>query len=642
MAAEDYMEAEKRGQSAYRASGHKYLPALDEICDRSMIEKEESIGVTDIPLYLIVGTAHRGRTEAFADNFMPLLPMDTEFGAKWVTLSISHEEEGIHDPIKVIEYLHQYYVIEGNKRVSVMKYFGAYSIRADVTLYVPKMSDDPQVKIDLAYIPFYRATHVAEIWFSHPESFEVLMKLVGVTPGEEYPMEKRTDLVSSFMRFRDAFLAHGGAKFGYPVGDAYLRFIHIQNYNEVIHYSPSDMDKYVVRYWGEFELLGQSDEKSADVKLSPDASKPRSLLSFLIPGGTSVKALKVGFVYERNPEVSQWAYAHELGRKYLEEVFGEDLVTMVKCDVKAGETDESAIDELISSGCNLIFVTNAAMILACVKEAVLHPDVKILCNSLDISYNNVRTYSARLYEGKFLSGIIAGALTQTGKIGYVANTPIAGTFADINAFAMGTAAVNPAAKIYLSWSGLKEDDYYEDLYNEGCDLISTHEMVIPNSTKRRFGLFKRGHNDEPVYLAMTLFHWGIFYEKMIESIVSGSWKKDDDVKALNYWWGMSAGVVEFFMSNQIPEPTRRIVNYFESGIKTKEFQPFTGHLIRQDGTDANPETKELSYEQIVGMDYLLQNVIGDIPGVKQLDDDARQLVAAQGVIDKEGILLKSE
>jgi hypothetical protein len=96
------------------------------------------------------------------------------------------------------------------------------------------------------------------------------------------------------------------------------------------------------------------------------------------------------------------------------------------------------------------------------------------------------------------------------------------------------------------------------------------------------------------------------------------------------------------MSGQIPEPTARLVNYFEKGIKNKEFQPFTGHLIRQDGTDANPETKELGYEQIVGMDYLLQNVIGTIPRVKQLDDDAKQLVAAQGVIDKEGILLKSE
>ncbi|MGI5988824.1 MAG: BMP family ABC transporter substrate-binding protein [Lachnospiraceae bacterium] len=642
MAAEDYQSALKLGQSAYRTSGHKYLPALDEICERSVIEKEDRIGVVDIPLYLIVGTAHRGRTEAFASNFMPLLPQDTEFGAKWIALSISHEEEGIHDPIKVIEYLHKYYVIEGNKRVSVMKYYGAYSIRADVTIYVPKPSDDPQVKIERAYLPFYHSTLIPEIWFSKPENYETLMKLVGITPGEEYPNDKRTDLSSTFMRFKEVFLAHGGSKFKYPVGDAFLRFIHIQNYEEVIHYSPADMDKYVVRYWGEFELLDQNSEESADVKLAPDEKKSRSLLSFLIPGGTSVKALKVGFVYERNPEVSQWAYAHELGRKYLEEVFGDDLVTEVKCDVKVGETDESAIDELISNGCNVIFVTNAAMILACVKEAVLHPEVKILCNSLDISYNNVRTYSARLYEGKFLSGLLAGALTKTGKIGYVANTPIAGTFADINAFAIGAAAVNPDARVYLSWSGLKEDDYYEDLYKEGCDLISTHEMVIPNSTKRRFGLFKRGRNDEPVYVAMTLFHWGIFYEKMIESIVSGSWKKDNEVKALNYWWGMSAGVVEFFMSGQIPEPTARLVNYFEKGIKNKEFQPFTGHLIRQDGTDANPETKELGYEQIVGMDYLLQNVIGTIPRVKQLDDDAKQLVAAQGVIDKEGILLKSE
>lgn len=196
MSVQDYMSASKIGKRAYHACVNKgrypYLPVLENIVDESDIEAEVSLGIDQIPLRLVVGTCNAGRTNAFADNFMPILDWGTEFSAKWASLSDSQKNEGIRDPIKVYEYMNKFYVLEGNKRVSVLKYFKAVTVNAEVIRKVPKYSEDPDVKIYYEFMEFYKCTKLNDIYFSNVGSFPTLMKLVGIKKGKTWmKMRKR-------------------------------------------------------------------------------------------------------------------------------------------------------------------------------------------------------------------------------------------------------------------------------------------------------------------------------------------------------------------------------------------------------------------------------------------------------------------
>ena len=181
MSVQDYLSAVKIGKKEYHACVNKgtypYLPVLEDIIDESSIDREVSLGSDQIPLRLVVGTCTAGRTTAFADNFMPILDWGTEFSAKWASLSDSQVNEGIRDDIKVYEYMNKFYVLEGNKRVSVLKYFKAVTVSAQVIRKIPKYSDDPDVKIYYEFMDFYKSTKLNDIYFSKEGSFTTLMEL---------------------------------------------------------------------------------------------------------------------------------------------------------------------------------------------------------------------------------------------------------------------------------------------------------------------------------------------------------------------------------------------------------------------------------------------------------------------------------
>ena len=151
MALSDYTAALKQGRRKYQSAVTKgeypYLPVLDDILSYTEVTANVSLGRMDVPLSKIVGTKTAGRTDAFAGNFMPLLPEKTEFASKWASLYDHQVTDGIRDPIVVYEFMNRFYVQEGNKRVSVMKYLGAYSIGATVTRIVPKKTDDRENRL---------------------------------------------------------------------------------------------------------------------------------------------------------------------------------------------------------------------------------------------------------------------------------------------------------------------------------------------------------------------------------------------------------------------------------------------------------------------------------------------------------------
>lgn len=637
MSVQDYMSALKIGKREYNASvnrgSYPYLPVLENIVSDDDIDSEVSLGIDQIPLRLVVGTCNAARTNAFAGNFMPILEWGTEFSAKWASLSDSQVNEGIRDPIKVYEYMNKFYVLEGNKRVSVLKYFKAVTVNAEVIRKVPKAANTDEVKIYYEFMDFYKCTRLNDIYFSKVGSFPSLMELVGIEKDKKMPEEELQDFVSSFLNFRNAFDQRGGEKFDYPVGDAYLRFIHIHGYDSVKKMAPSQMAKNVAKTWDEFELL--SEDSAVDLRMDPSSTGPKkNILNYLLPiPGPSVKRLKIGFIYENTPEDSQWCYAHELGRQYIDDTFGKQIETMSISNVRPNIDDEKAISDMVHNGADIVFVTSPAMIMASVKMAIAHPQVKILNCSLNASHKYIRTYYARMYEAKFLTGVLAGALADENKIGYVAQYPVYGTISNINSFALGAKLVNPRAKIYLEWSSRKNSDPMAEFKKENIKYISDQDMITPRCSLRRFGLYVEDKNNTQ-NLAMPVWHWGVFYEKLIQSIMSGSWKYDensDTAKALNYWWGMSSKAVDIICSTKLPAETLRLIETLKSLICEGKFEPFTGKLYDQNGKLRNDEGNELTPEDIVTMDWLLDNVVGSIPKVDELDDSAKAIVMTQGI-----------
>ena len=239
-----------------------------------------------------------------------------------------------------------------------------------------------------------------------------------------------------------------------------------------------------------------------------------------------------------------------------------------------------------------------------------------------------------MHEAKFLMGAIAGALSSNDKIAYIADYPIYGTIASINAFALGAKMINPRIKVHLLWSTLKDFNLDEELLRLHPDCFLGRDMVIPEKGYRDFGLIQLDEDGNTISQAMPLYNWGTFYEKLIRTVMDGTWKYDEDKKdskAISYWWGLSADVVDVVYSARIPIGTKRLVELLKDTIRTGHFDPFAGVLYAQNGIVQSDPNRSLTPEEIVNMDWLAENVIGSIPTANELMDHAVPVTIQQGV-----------
>lgn len=636
MAFEEYNKAYKLGKKEYQLRLLKgqcpTLEVLDDILPSRGSYSEVPLGLVQIPSSQIVGTKTGGRSSAFAANFMPILKAGTEFSMKWNALCKSHEEEGIREPIKAYEYMNRFYVLEGNKRVSVLKYFDVVSIPGVVTRIVPRRTGEKENNIYYEFMDFYELSKINYIWFSEEGSFVELQKEVGKQPGEEWTDDEKLMFSSIYTRFLTEYEANGGGRLHCTAGDAFLAFIKVQDYESLDQLTTSEMKTLVQKSWEEFVLL--QEEEEVDLKMDP-TEKEVSLLSKLLSGST--QKIKAAFIYAKSPTTSAWTYSHELGRFHLEQKFPKELTTVCYENVTV-DTIEDTIEDAIEKGCNLIFTTTPSFAQASVKAAIGHEKVRIMNCSLNTSHRYIRTYYARMHEAKFLMGAIAGAMAKNDKLAYVADYPIFGTIANINAFALGAKMINPRAQVYLEWSAKKNTDALWNLKNSDASVISGKDMVIPEAASRYFGIFEMA-DGYPRNLAMPIWQWGIFYEKLIRTILEGKWKYDDDpsnVKAINYWWGMSAGVVDVICSQNLPVGTKRLVELLKETICRGEFNPFSGILYSQNGVVQDHPYDTLSPEAIVEMDWLADNIIGTIPKEEELEDTSKDIILQQGLDNKKG------
>ncbi len=632
MGLEEYEKAYKAGKKDYQArlmrGQQPTLKVLDDILPCNRQYAEIPLGIVQIPMAQIVGTRTGGRSNAFAGNFMPILRQESEFARKWADLSTIHQEEGIRDPIKAYEYMNEFYVEEGNKRVSVLKFFDAFSVMGNVIRILPPRTQEKSNKIYYEFVDFYELSKINYIWFSNLGSFAKLQESVGKGPKEVWTDDDRLDFSFIFTKFTAEYKAKGGGKLPITTGDAFLSFITLYDYKSLADKTSNEIRELVTKSWEEFMIDGS--EKKVELKMEPSQEK-KPLLNRILPLSTTKP--KIAFIYEKTPGSSAWTYAHELGRQHIEETFSDEVSTIYYENITE-ETVEDTIEAAIADGCNIIFTTTPAFVTGSVKAAIAHPDVRILNCSLNTSHRYIRTYYARMHEAKFLMGAVAGTMADNNRIGYLADYPILGVIAGINAFALGAKLVNPRSEVYLEWSSLKDStDSLENFKQKEVSIISGKDMSIPEESSRYFGLYSI-ENTYPRNLAMPLWHWGKFYERLIRTIMDGAWKYDestDAVKAINYWWGMSADVVDVICSQSLPIGTKRLVNLLKTAIHKEEFNPFSGILYSQTGMVQGDPDVTLSAKEIITMDWLAENVIGSIPNPVDLQDKAKPVISQQGL-----------
>lgn len=633
MLMQDYEKAYKLGKKEYQTrlmeGKRPTLKVLDEILPSKGSYSEVPLGLVQIPLDQIVGTKTDSRSNAFARNFMPILKENSEFAFKWARLCEAQVEEGIREPIKAYEYMNKFYVVEGNKRVSVLKYFEVNTIAGNVTRIIPKPTDELENRIYYEFLDFYELSKINYMWFSQEGSFAEIQELVGKQPGEIWSEDDCLEFKSLFTKFKMEYQEKivGDTT---AVSEAFLTFIKIHGYAEACEMSLPELKKTMKKTKEEFELLKKEDD--IDIKMDPTEDK-KFILTQLITKVTT--KLKIAFIYEKTIASSAWTYSHELGRLHLEEVLSNDVTTMYYENVTKDNILE-VMEEAIEAGCNLIFTTTPAFAQASVKMAIEHPSVRIMNCSINTSHRYIRTYYTRLHEAKFLMGAIAGSMAKNNKILYVADYPIYGTIAQINAFAIGAQMINPHVQIHLEWSSKKDFNLDELIERIQPDCISGKDMRALESDTYLYGISKL-ENGIARNLAMPLINWGTFYEKLVNQIMDGTWKLDEDYsdnKAINYWWGMSAGVVDVICSRKLPVATKRLVNVLKESICNGSFSVFEGELYSQDGVvQPDPEVK-LKPEEVASIDWLAENIIGEIPGTEGLTESAIPVVAQQGVKKK--------
>lgn len=623
-------------------AGHKYVKTavsrgsfpyplvLDDLLERQKTSCMQDLGLISIPTSLIVGTKSSGRTYALSGEFMPLLSIESEFASKWLNLCNDQlGDEGIHDPIKCYEYMGLFYVEEGNKRVSVLKTMGAEEISANVTRIMPAYSDDESVLYYYDFVSFYSLAGLYGINFSSGSSYDKLQAALGFDPEHVWSEEERRSFLSGFTKFKKAFQKHAKKAEDITDADALLSFLDVFAFTDIKNMTLSELEKSILKILPDAE--SQNSDDQIELSTTPDFS-PKSIVNAISKVNPISKPnhLNIAFIYAFDPDTSVWTREHDMGRQYLEDRMGDRITVSV---IKALNHDYlSAMEKAAAEGADVIFATTPAMISDCRVFAVKHDDIKVLNCSLSQPYQSVRTYYSRIYEIKYISGAIAGAMADNDRIGYVANYPIFSVPAAINAFALGAKLTNPRVEVKLEWS-CTDGDPIDTFISNNISIISNRDARGPKNAHLAldWGVYKHNGDGSLTSYATPHWYWGRMYRQLIESIFSKTWDEAPKCKALNYWWGLDSGVMDIKLGDALPPGIRSLAAMLREGIINGSVEPFKAEIIDQQGIIRNDGRHSLSAEEILSMNYLCDNVNGFIPGFDEISPEAMQIVRRMGI-----------
>ena len=638
---EDYKNALKSGQRAYRACVARgqspYLAVLDDILVNVNIVAQEPLGLVEIPAESIVGTKTSGRHTAFAPNFMPLLEPDTEFAGKWSNLCDAHLEEGIHTPIIAYEFLNKFYVQEGNKRVSVLKYFDAVRIAGTVTRLVPERNDSLENRIYYEFLDFYKLSKVNDVHFSRLGGYAKLQTLVCKASGESWTDDDRLSFSSFYTMFRQQFLALGGDGLNLTAGDAMLVYLSVYRYADACESTPSQMKQNLEKLWDEVKVL--TEPQAVALSLEPKQGPGEPLLAKLNIF-TKPSELKVVFLHEHNAESSAWVRAHDKGIEALQQAFPDRVFITRKENIEPEVDAEQVLEDVAHDNADVVFTSSARMHTACLKVAAQHPKTRILNCSLNAPHPLVRTYYPRTYEVTYLLGMLAGVMARTDRVGYVAANPVYGIPAAVNAYAQGLKTVRPDAKVVLRWACLPDPAHPLDFSDRpDVEIFYARDNREPEGTHRDYGLVHRMPDGSLQPLGLPVWRWDTFYIEIVRSIFDGAWDSDAaGARAVNYWWGMSSGAEEIDYSKDLPAGTLQLLDLMEKMLHEDDLRIFPEDLYAQGHVLHSPEAVVYSPKELMEMDWLDECVEGALPHYDELDVKTHVLMAINGLNTLKGFV----
>ncbi len=344
------------------------------------------------------------------------------------------------------------------------------------------------------------------------------------------------------------------------------------------------------------------------------------ILTGFIPSLYARNKLKVGFVYVSPVGDAGWSYQHDLGRITMQKNLGNRVSTKFIESVKEGAEAERVIRNLAKSGYGLIFTTSFGYMNPTIKVAKLFPKTIFEHSTGYKLAKNVGTYMCRFYEGRYLAGIIAGKMTKTNKLGYVAAFPIPEVIRGINAYTLGAKSVNPKIKVKVIWVNSwfdpgREREASEALIDQGVDVLTHHtDSTAVTITAEEKGIYSISyHSDMSKYgphaqLTAVTHIWGGFYTKIAKEVLNGTWKS----RAV--WGGIKDGMIKLAPINKVvPADVVSLVDKTRKAIVDGSFQPFSGPIKKQDGSLAVCAGKALTDNDLLHMNYYVEGVQGSLP-----------------------------
>lgn len=632
---EEYLKALKLGQKEsdelLLAGKNQNPDVLDELLPDIDTMSVIDVGLMEIPTERILGTKSAGRIAAFTPSFLPLLDVKTEFALKWITLCEAHlGSEGIRDPISCYEYLGNFYVQEGNKRVSVLRYFGAPRIPAVIKRVMPAPSQEPRIQAYYEFLDFFKVSGIYTVQFRRPKDFGKLLSLLGKEPDVKWTEEERRTFNARYQYFREALAAVNTKQLDILPEEALLLWLKIYSFEDISELTTPELKKRVAGLWTD---IVSASESAVKLTSKVEDTKP-GILGFL----TLPDHVNVAFIHSLTPSTSGWGLGHEKGKEHLESVLGDKVTVRSYYQGNTPEEGEALIEQAVADGAQVVFATVPQMTHITLKAAVKYPKVLFFCCSLDQPYSSIRTYYSRVFEAKFITGAIAGAMAQNNRIGYIASYPIFGVPASINAFALGALLTNPRAQIELRWSCV-EGTPQADFFADGIRVISNRDLPVQSKVYLDFcnyGTYLMDDKGDLVPLASPVWVWGKFYESVIRSILNGTLKREKEGVGRNYWMGMDSGVVDIDFSDKLPQGVRALADFLCQGMREHTIDPFARRIVAQDGSVKNESSATtFTTEELLHMDWLCSNVSGSIPTFDEVLPMSRNMVRELGVYREE-------
>ena len=339
------------------------------------------------------------------------------------------------------------------------------------------------------------------------------------------------------------------------------------------------------------------------------------------PAAAPAGPLKVAFAYVGPVGDGGWTFAHDNGRKAIEKAFGDRVQTSFVESVPESADAERVIRDMASQGKGLIFGTTFGYMESMLKVAADHPNARFEHATGYKTAPNLRTYDSRTYEGAYMAGVIAGAMTKSNTLGVVGSIPIPEVIRNINSFTLGAQTVNPAIKTKVVWVGEwfnppKETEAAQSLINAGVDVLfqNTDSSAVLQTAgkngKRAFGWDSdMSAYDPKAHLGSAVINWGPYYVKAVGDALNGTWTTGSS------WWGVKEGAIDMVsIAEDVPADIKAKVEAVKAGLKDGSFHIWKGPIVGQDGKEVLAKDAIADDAFLGGIKFYVKGVEGKVPG----------------------------